>query len=221
MDPLLVGSLSQDPPLVARPSWDAPLVPHLYTGSTSGSSFSWDAPLVPHLYTGSTSGGSFSMACTSGAPSLHGIHLWWLFLHRLYFWYRIFIGFTHGGSYFMGSLVVACQDSDVHSWSLFPYPGRSLQFQCIYFYLTSIILYLSNNILILPITLINFHSFLFRLLMLLLELKHVLSISRNFTAHAPSFPLINPGSSSRVCPATSTLITPTLSVQQQQAVTLA
>lgn len=123
MDPLLVGLLSQDPPLVARPSWDAPLVPHLYTGSTSGSSFSWDAPLVPHLYTGSTSGGSFSMGCTSGAPSLHGIHLWWLFLHRLYFWYRIFIGFTHGGSYFMGSLVVACQDSDVHSWSLFPYPG--------------------------------------------------------------------------------------------------
>ena len=42
---------------------------------------SWDALLVPHFYTGSTSGGSFFMGCTSGVPSLHEIHFWWLVLH--------------------------------------------------------------------------------------------------------------------------------------------
>ena len=104
-DPLLVGSLSRDPPLVARPSWDALLVPHFYTGSTSG--------------------GSFFVGCTSGAPFLHEIHFWWL----------VFIGCTsgapslHGIQY--GSLVVA-HISWVHLWRpvgmhirgfLFPYPG--------------------------------------------------------------------------------------------------
>ena len=60
---------TRDPPLVARSSWAALLVPHIYTGSTSG--------------------GSFFMGCTSGAPYLHGIHFWWPVLHQvhgLHFW---------------------------------------------------------------------------------------------------------------------------------------
>ena len=61
-------------------------MPHLHTGSTSGGPFSWAALLVPHIYTRSTSGGSSFMGCTSGAPSLHGIHFWWLVLHGLHFW---------------------------------------------------------------------------------------------------------------------------------------
>ena len=79
-DPLLVARFhglhfwcpisTRDPLLVARPSWAALLVPHLYTGSTSG--------------------GSSFMGCTSGAPSLHGIHFWWLVLHGLHFWCPIF-----------------------------------------------------------------------------------------------------------------------------------
>ena len=121
-DPLLVGSLSRDPPLAARPSWDALLVPHLYTGSTSG--------------------GSFFLGCTSGAPFLHGIHLWWLVLcgmhfwcpistrdpllvarfHRMHFWCSIStrdpIWFACGGSYFMGPLMAACWDA--HPWILIP-----------------------------------------------------------------------------------------------------
>ena len=63
---LLMPIPTRDPLLVARPSWAALLVPHIYTGSTSG--------------------GSFSMGCTSGAPYLHGIHFWWLVLHGLHFW---------------------------------------------------------------------------------------------------------------------------------------
>ena len=57
-------------------TWDPPLVAR----------FSWAALLVPHIYTGSTSGGSFFMGCTSGAPYLHGIHFWWLVPHGMHFW---------------------------------------------------------------------------------------------------------------------------------------
>ena len=43
---------------------------------------SWAALLVPHLFTGSTSGGPFFMGCTSGTPSSYETHFWWLVLHR-------------------------------------------------------------------------------------------------------------------------------------------
>ena len=77
----------QDPLLVARPSWAALLVPHLYvTGSTSGGSFMGCTSGASSLHGGIHTGGSSFMGCTSGAPSLRdGIHFWWL-IHGLHFW---------------------------------------------------------------------------------------------------------------------------------------
>ena len=130
-DPLLVARFhglhfwcpisTRDPLLVARPSWAALLVPHLYTGSTSG--------------------GSSFMGCTSGAPYLHGIHFWWLVLQGLQL-PRLYMRSASGGSLFMGCTPGAHPYLGIssilliwffHAWTKTCFSSSRILFDAVYF----------------------------------------------------------------------------------------